>query len=136
MAKTIKMTVRQTKEIACSYCAISKLLPALKETEIPAYCFSAIAQDFLNGRIGIEIWPELLRLDFGDKTKDLEYAQTKGITLDADTFDIVVTGRKDGKVDCENTWAYLKQEGIIVIYTMNLDFEKMGGLIPAVIQDN
>lgn len=108
----IKKTMRQTKEIAASNKAISEDVRALKETEIPGYCYNVMAQDFKNGVIDISIWPKMLKQDFGDKKVDIEFSETRGITIDSDDFDVVVNGKKNGKNDPDNTWAYLKQDGV------------------------
>ena len=50
-------------------------------------------------------------MDFGDENANLEFPETRGIMIDSDDFDIIVTGKKRGQNDQENTWAYLRPGG-------------------------
>ena len=107
---SVKRTVRQSQEMAACIKAISEELPALKESEIVPYCYHLMAQDFLNGTIDASIWPKMLKQNFEDK--QVAYSETRGITVELEDFNVVVTGKKDGKNDGDNTWAYMAQPGV------------------------
>ena len=109
----IKRTIRQGKEIYQSIISINKTLPALKESEIVGYSYHLMRQDFDNNIIDITIWDKLLKYNFNDSSKKTAMpADTRGITIDSDDFDVVVNGKRNGKDDPKNTWAYLKQDGV------------------------
>lgn len=100
-------TMRNSIEIVASNNAINEMVPALKDTEIISFSYRKMAQDFKNGVINGSIWDELLKLDFGDKKKELSFPETRGCSIDDDDYDTVVTGK-----DKNNTWAYMKRGGV------------------------
>jgi hypothetical protein len=106
----MKKNIRQNIQIAESISFINKKLPALKNTEVVKYSYHLMADDFRKGIIDISIWDQLVRLDFGDKNTDetIEFAESRGCTIEDEDFDCVVVGKNDP----DNTWAYLKREGV------------------------
>ena len=103
-------TMNNPIEIEASIVDINSSLPALKKSEVIAYSYKEMANDFKNGKIDISIWEELLKQDFGDKENenDFKRSDTRSCPIDDEDYDVVVTG----KSGIENTWAYLKRDGV------------------------
>ncbi len=106
----MKKNIRQNIQIVNSIGYINSKLPALKYTEVVKYSYHVMAEDFRKGIIDLGIWESLVRLDFGDKdaAENVEFPESRGCTISDDDFECVVVGKKDPN----NTWAYMKQEGV------------------------
>ena len=104
----MKRTMNNSVEIEASIQDINTLVPTLKSSEIIAFSYNDMAKDFLNGEIDISIWSQLLKLDFGDKKRNIEYKSTRAFYADDLDFSIVISGDSGS----DNTWAYMKREGV------------------------
>jgi hypothetical protein len=104
----MKKNIRQNIQIAASIEDINKRVPALKETEIPKYAFHVMADDFRKGLIGGDIWDELVKRDYNDKKRKIDFPESRGCTIEDEDFDCVVVGKNDP----DNTWAYMKRDGV------------------------
>ncbi len=104
----MKKNIRQNIQIAASTEDINKKVPALKETEIPKYAFHVMADDFRKGIIDGNIWDELVKRDYDDEKREIDFPESRGCTIEDDDFDCVV----EGKNDPDNNWAYMKRDGV------------------------
>lgn len=104
----MKRTMNNSVEIEASIQDINALVPTLKSSEVIAFSYNDMAKDFLDGEIDLSIWNELMKLDFADKKKNIEYKSTRAFYADDQDFAIVFTGESGS----ENTWAYMRREGV------------------------
>ncbi len=104
----MKRNIRQNIQIAASVEDINKRVPALKETEVVKFAYHVMASDFRKKVIGAEIWDELLKRDYQDGKKKIDFPESRGCTFEDDDWDCVVVGKNDP----DNTWAYLKRDGV------------------------
>lgn len=100
-------TIRNSIEIAASIKDINEMLPGLKESEIIGYAYNIMARDIANGDLrSTTIWDDLLKLDFGDKKKEIKFAETRGCSINDDDFTIVINK------DEANPAAYLNRKNV------------------------
>jgi hypothetical protein len=104
----MKKNIRQNIQIASSIEDINKKAPALKETEIPKYAFHVMADDFRKGIISGDVWDEIVKRDYGDKKRNIDFSEVRSCTIEDEDFDCVVVGKNDPS----NNWAYMKREGV------------------------
>lgn len=101
-----KKTIRNTLQIEACIKAIGKKVPGIKESEIVNYSYRVMAQDFRGGLITGRIWDEIPKYQFKDD--EIPFPETRAIMYEDEDYDTVVLGRKDP----ENTYAYMKRDGI------------------------
>lgn len=105
----MRRTINNSIEIEAGISEISSAVPALKPSEIIAYAYQDMANDFKSGEIDNSIWEALLKY----RPEDQKYANqsgfssTKNIYIDDDAYDTVIVGNKPN-----NIWAYMKRDGV------------------------
>ena len=101
-------------QIECSIRAISARLPGLKETEVVSYACRVMRKDFKDGIITSRIWDEIPKYKFNDEK--ISFPETRLIQYDEAAYDSIVIGRDDD----ENSWAYLKKDGVLRARFVNM----------------
>lgn len=104
------------------------MVPGLKETEVIGYAYKMMAQDISNNVVEVSVWDDMLKLDFGDKEKKLEFSETRGCYVADADFEIVINKNKKYPA------AYLNRENVnraplayvtkLVLYYVRLKLQK------------
>lgn len=99
----VNTSIRQNEEIAANILAISRNLPAIKETEVVKTAYAVMANDCRKGLVNSTTWKNLLKTKYKDK-KIINYSKTRGISYEKHDFDTIVFGDNE-----RSEFAYLKQ---------------------------
>ena len=111
----INKTMRQNIEVAMGVAEIMELNPRItKESEVFPYAYNQVATDIKTNSESVN-WDDILLLDFQDRKSNVEFSETRSITIDEEAYQIVLESYCQRPKIRRVQFAYLTR--LVLLYT-------------------